>query len=69
MDLDDFHTVVDAIRDRQGQVEDGAFSADVIPFVLLCIDAFSSTRSTVAPVPLEVQVVNWDVVDGSSGRE
>ena len=43
---------------------------DFIPLMLLSINADSTALRSIAPIPLEIQVVNWDVVDGtSSGKQ
>ena len=54
---------VDAIGDRQGEGECFALTVDLIPFVLLRINANTAALRAIAPIPLEVKVVDGNIVD------
>ena len=65
-DLYGFDPGVDAIGNGKGEVEDGALTVDFTPLMLFSIGTHASAARSIAPIPLEVQVLNGNVIDGPS---
>ena len=65
-DLYGFDPGVDAIGYGKGEVEDGALTVDFTPLMLFSIGTHASAARSIAPIPLEVQVLNGNVIDGPS---
>ena len=65
MDHDGLHSDVDAVRNRHCEVKALTLSIDFIPLMLLGIDADSTALGSITPIPLEIQVIDWNVVNGA----
>jgi hypothetical protein len=67
VDEDGFDAGIDTVRDREREVERDVLTVDVVPLMLLSIDALPTAAGPVAPIPLEIKELQGNVICRSAG--